>query len=623
MKKSLYLLFVLALCAACSQNEPKTPAKQAIAVFDESKADFYYSYAEMSVPVGVTTLFIETYSQIDAQGHKVDVKTTEVAVNPVPEVPTDGKDVEPFGTVKILFESPVKTIVSVYYKPSEALVNANSPVTNIYLLSDFPVTKISYGTYGVTNYVQLPFDYSWNGIPDDYLFYDETHNHTLRYTYAFAKTGNGDGYVLTDIYEVKDHVVVGIKNSEIDMPWDDPNFGPNGNQMPAAAPKQLTTEPDPEPYMTIQLQEPTPYVSADECQTFYHSSGVVMFEDSWPTANVGGVYDLDFDDVVIDYDLEAKTVDDSRLETEGWREQVKVVLQLRAVGSSVPYRVGVRLEGFDQTNVQSIEQHFTLDSYNNPHGELPAFTQTTIQHMSNHYETDPMNPVVEMAHLHTMNQERAGKGANAEYDYINGDFVNHTVFNLTYGFKPMDESQYDPALASITQPTTLKKIQNQKYYNAIPGYINVSGGLLTYTVIYHMKPRFNMTPEQREAAKQNMIETVTNTFRQNFYIITGDFTPVGLKGYEPVFIHNESVSKYNAKFNTGVENGTLNPSIPYYGTNGNIWGLKCPTLTRHIWNKLYFSQAYPHYGEWVQSNGATHENWYNEDVNELFLVCWW
>ena len=621
MKKIVYLLLAVVALAACSQNEPSKPSQtQAIAVFDQSKADYYYSYAEVSVPVGVTSLFVETYSEIDAQGHKVDVKTTEVKVHPTPVVPEDGKDVEPFGTVKLLFSSPVKTIVAVYYKPVDELINVHTPVTQIYLLSDFPVTKVAYGTFGVTKYVQLPFDYSWNGIPEDYLIYDEAHNHTLRYTYAFAKLGNGDGYVLTDIYEVKDHVVVGIKNSEIDMPWDAPDFVPNGILTSSKAPQHAPKE---QGVVTVQLQEPTPYVSADGCQTFYHASGVVMFEDSWPAASVGGVYDIDFDDVVVDYDVEAKTVADEQLESDGWREQVKVVLHLRAVGSSVPYRVGVRMEGFDQANVQSIEQHFSLDSYNNPHGELPAFTQTTIQHMSNHYESDPLNPVVEMAHLHTMNQQRAGLGADAEYDYINGSFVNHTVFNLTYGFKPMDETQYDPALASIKTPTTLAKIQQQKYYNAIPGYINVSGGLLTYTVIYHMKSRANMEPTEREAVKQNMIETVTNTLKQNFYIITKDFTPIGLKGYEPVFVHNESVNSYNTKFNTGVENGTLNPSIPYYGTNGNIWGLKCPTLTRHIWNKLYFSQAYPHYPEWVQSNGATHENWYSEDVNEMFLVCWW
>lgn len=620
MKKITYLLFAILACVACTSNEP-TNTPKAIVAFDLSKADYYYSYAEISVPVGVTSLFVETYSSIDEQGHKVDLKTTEVPVSPTPVIPTDGKDVEPFGTIKMLFTAPVKTIVAVYYTPDNQLVNVNAPVADIYLLSDFPVSKIAYGAFGKTKYVQTPFDYSWNGLPDDVLVYDADHNHTLRYTYAFAKIGNGDGYVLTDIYEVKDHVIVGIKNDQIDMPWDAPDFVPNGNLTTSNAPKKAPAGPS--DVTTVQLPDPTPYVSSDECQTFYHSSGVVLFEDSWPTASVGGVYDIDFDDVVIDYDFEARTVADELLATEGWREQVKVVLQLRAVGSSVPYRVGVRLEGFDQANVQSIEQHFSLDSYQNPHGNLPAFTQTTIQKMSGHYESDPLNPVVEMAHLHTMNQQRAGLGPDAEYDYVNGSFTNHTVFNLTYGFKPKDESQYDPALASITQPTTLARIQQQKYYNVIPGYVNVSGGLVTYTVIYHMKPRANMSPEQREAAKQNMIETITNTFKQNFYIITGDFTPVGLKGYQPVFVHNESVSKYNTKYANGVASGALDPSIPYFGTQGSVWGLKCPTLTRHIWNKLYFSSAYPHYGEWVRSNGASHANWYNEDVNEMYLVCWW
>lgn len=622
MKKIHYLMLVLLLCAACNPTEPEKSSSQAVAAFDLSKADYYYGYASMSVPVGVTKVYVETYAGIDGQGHKIDLKTTEVAVHPVPAVPADGKDVEPFGTVKMLFTSAVKTIVAVYYMPADELVNVNTPVTKIYLLTDFPIAKVAYGAFGETKYVQTPFDYSWEGIPEDVLVYNEEHNHTLRYTYAFARTGNGDGFVLTDMYDVKDHVVVGIKNSNIGMPWDDPAFVPNGNLLSKAP--QRAPEDKPSDIMTVQLQEPAPYVTADGCQTFYHSSGVVMFEDSWPAATIGnGPYDFDFDDVVVDYDMEAKTVADDQLEAEGWREEVKVVLHLRAVGSSVPYRVGVRLEGFDQTNVQSIEQHFSLDSYQNPHGELPAFTETTIQHMSDHYESDPLNPVVEMAHIHTMNQERAGVGADAEYDYVNGTFRNHTVFNLTYGFKGLDETQYDAALASVTVPVTLAQIQKQKYYNVIPGYVNVSGGLVTYTVIYHMKPRQAMTPERREAAKQNMIETVTNTLKQNFYIITQDFTPVGLKGYEPVFVHNESVSKYNSKFANGVSNGTLDPSVPYYGANGNVWGFKCPTLTRHIWNKLYFSYAYPHYTEWLQSDGKTHENWYSEDVNGMYLSCWW
>ena len=38
----------------------------------------------------------------------------------------------------------------------------------------------------------------------------------------------------------------------------------------------------PETVTTVKLSEPDSYVTTDEDQTFYHSSGVVMFDDSWP-----------------------------------------------------------------------------------------------------------------------------------------------------------------------------------------------------------------------------------------------------------------------------------------------------------------------------------------------------
>ena len=378
---------------------------------------------------------------------------------------------------------------------------------------------------------------------------------------------------------------------------------------------------------SITLPDPAKYLSKQGDQTFYHSSGVVMFEDSWPTITQGGVYDTDFDDVVIDYDFEAKVMPDSMLESDGTREQVKVVLHLRAVGSGTPNRpsrVGVRMEGFDQQYINNVEEYFTLDSYNNPHGTLPAFTQTTIQHNSAVYTQDTKNPVVEMAHIFTLNQERAGVGDDAVYTYFNGNGSNTTVFNLTYGFKPQDKSQYDPELETMDLPYPFKNIVKQKYYNCIPGYMNVAGGLITYTVIFNMKSRAKMDSEAREKAKQNMIEAVINTTAQNFYIINGDFTPIGLKGYSPVLIHKESESKFNAKLAEAIGNGNIaDANNPYAGANGMVWGFKCPTLTKHVWNKLYFSQAYPLYEGWVLSNGASNADWYYTDVDERFLVCEW
>ena len=620
MKKFLYVIFAAVLLFACNPATPDKDYPNGIEAFDSNNVDSYYGFAEMTVPAGVTTIYIENYSGIDEQGHKLNIKVDTLEIKPIVATDIDGKNVEPFGKVKVMFESRNKTMVAAYYTTINNVERDDMNVTNIYVLNDFRINRVAYGEFGKTKYVQIPWNYSLGNLDDVYV-YNEEHNHTLHYVYAYAKLGNGDGYVLDEMYKINDGVIVKDLYPEAAMPWDVEGFVGNGQiGFPSSAPARISAAPG---VVDVVLPEPPQYVTTDEGHTFYHSSGCVFFEDSWPEVNQGGVYDLDFDDAVIDYDFEARTVSDDRLQDDAWREQVKVVLHLRAVGSDKPYRVGVKLEGFDQNNVAYIEQHFTLDSYENPHGILPVFTETTVQHNSGHYETDPLNPIVEMAHIFTLNQERAGVGANAEYTYINGDFENHTVFNLCYGFKPNDSEQYMPELENITYPTTLNNIKKKKYYNVIPGYINVAGGLITYTVIYHMKDRSQMSAEQREAAKQNMIDAVVNTTSQNFYIINKDWTPVGLKGYEPVFLHNQSISKYQDAYDAGVANGTLDAGVPYAGTNGSVWGIKCPTLTRHIWNKLYFSQAYPHYQEWVQSNGVNHPEWYIEDVDDLYLTCWW
>lgn len=666
MKKLMYLaslVLAMATVTSCDPNTPKPNNEtKGIHVFDQTKADSYYSYAEISVPAGLTTVYLENYSGVDEQGHKVNLTVTPVQVKPIVAEPKNGRDVEPFGTVKFLFKAPIKTMVAIYYEAGDNLPAAvaarrlaaqeeDTVIEHIYTLNDYLVDQVISGEFGKTRYVQMPYDFAFfndgdnageRRYPDDVVMYDAEHNHTLRYTFAYENTGfgNGYGYVLTDAYYVENHVVTGRKynycggceDCNLCMPWGcscgcgstNTAFVPSGDTtdgQPAAAPVLVPTDVN-----VLALPEPAPYLTEDQGQTFYHSSGVVMFEDSWPTVNQGGVYDTDFDDVVIDYDIEAKTVSDELLADEGWREQVKVVLHLRAVGSGYPYRVGVRLEGFDQQYVESIEQHFSLDSWQNPHGNLPEFSVETLQKNSGHYENDPLNPIVEIAHIHTMNQERAGKGAAAEYTYENNGFVNHTVFNLTYGYKGTEPNrdQYSPELETMTLPYPLSKIQQQKYYNVIPGFINVAGGLFTYTVIYHMLPRAEMTPEERVAAKQNMIDAVVNTTKQNFYIIAdGNFTPVGLKGYDPVFLHPKSESAYNKKYQQGLAAGNLDPNVPYSGTNGAVWGFKCPTLTRHIWNKLYFSQAYPHYEEWITSGGTQYPDWYVRDIDERFVVCWW
>lgn len=374
-----------------------------------------------------------------------------------------------------------------------------------------------------------------------------------------------------------------------------------------------------------QLTEPKEYKTSDLGYTCYHSSGAVFFEDIWPrsTRTHDGKYDTDFNDLILDYDVEAVVVPEELLASEGWREQIKVVLHLRGTSGSETDKAGVILEGFNTAEfVDYITDHRTFDSWQNPHGELPDWTINTLQAKSVHNETVALRPIVEFGSVYST-KEKIGAG-NEEYLRVNDNGSTFTTVlnpNVNKYWSAPKTEQYSPDLADLYKQynyTTLEKTQKTGYYNVVPGYVNVSGGLYTYTVIYHMKNRSGMTAEQKKKVVDNMIDAVYNTYNQNFYIVLKDGTPVGLPGYEP---YDAYVAKYNEVVSANASK--LDANIPYKSKDGLVWAFKCPTLTRHMWNKLPFGAAYPHYLEWIDSKGTQYADWYYTDTDGRLMTCWW
>ncbi|MBP3203679.1 MAG: DUF4842 domain-containing protein [Bacteroidales bacterium] len=713
MKKLAYVTALLAaVCMISCENKGEEPTGAEtdgpVQVFNPSKADSYNGYAEISVPLGTTEIHVINHAGRDAQGKFVNPTEQVIAVDPIPAKAVDGKDVEPFGIVKLAFTSKVPTMYSVYYKAGSTpatKADENAKEEDVYTLEDFPVDKIEFGAFGTTRYVQMPWSFAFfqggekNGqrqYPKDVVYYDAAHNHTLRYTFAYEGAGSSFGYVLTESYKVVDYKVVealynycvGCGNCPYCMPWGcscgcgstNPDFHASGDTTGNAGEDDVviggeggSEENQPivyeggedgengegthtpvvlvDPHGTIivdydnsninavTLPEPASYVTTSEDQTFYHSSGVVMFDDSWPASPVRtSAYDSDFNDVVVDYDIEAKTVADNILESEGWREQVKVVLHVRAIGGENPERVGLILEGFNLDNVASIEEYKTLDSWQNAHGELP-----TSQHMnavkenSFQVKVNSLRPLSEVGQLFRYRETGSGAGT-ATYNYVNNGQSQEHVFNpalkqyAAWGGAHAD--QYDAAALEQAYKEVgqnFSNIQSRVFYNTVPGYVNVAGGLYTYTVIYNMKARAEMDPAAREAVKKNMIDAVVNTTSQNFYIVSksgGQYYPIHLKGYTPADFPVKGFgtgNTYKDRYEAGKAGKSyLNATIPYCTTDNLVWAFKCPTLTKHAWEKMAFGKAYPNYEAWVRSNGAEHQDWYKDaDVNGTLLTCWW
>lgn len=359
----------------------------------------------------------------------------------------------------------------------------------------------------------------------------------------------------------------------------------------------------------LELAEPAPYVTTAQDQTFYHSSGTVMFDDSWPVLPEvrNGTIDSDYNDVVLDYDIEARTVSNSVLESDGWREQIRAVLHVRAVGGSNPRRAGLVLEGLDKKYIENIEHYVTLDSYDNPHGDLPKWVNSNIGKNSFYNVNTALRPFMEIININYLNQAVAGS-KSGEYTYTNNGKSHKTVFNPGRGYwNAPDQSQFQAGIAPYSG----------RYYNTTPGYVNVAGGLITYTVIFNIKSRANMTAEDSEKCLKNIIDAVNNTANQNFYIITSTALPICVKGYKPLDKDN---SRYTQGYNSNKNN--LDEEISYYGKDGSIWAFKVPTLTRHAWEKYAFDLAYPKFANYISTKGEEDVDWYLYP-DEKYVTCWW
>ena len=375
---SLSVLCAIFAMTSCDKavESPETPyvPEEVRDLFGGATPTGYYSYAEMSVPAATEVVYIEY------KGSDGSVKTVAQNVTPEVAVPTDGRDVEPFGTVKLLFETSASSQVSVYYKVFDAATKADGDDA-VYTLENFPVDQVTSGEFGKTRYVQVPWSFGWMNnestgyqnqptYPKDVVMYDAEHNHTLRYTYVYSwlngKSGVcSEGYVLTDAYNVEDHIAVSYKynycggcgNCPYCMPWGcscgcgsvNDAFQPNGDQVDDATDDGATTEiPDvPENIVPVKLQEPAPYVTTDEDYTMYHSSGVVMFDDSWPTKpydEMGkGAYDYDFNDVVLRISREVVS-----------SRQLKLNVELVAVGALKQLGAGIHLVGYGYADIDSV-----------------------------------------------------------------------------------------------------------------------------------------------------------------------------------------------------------------------------------------------------------------------------
>lgn len=325
-------------------------------------------------------------------------------------------------------------------------------------------------------------------------------------------------------------------------------------------------------YVELIITKPedaTPaYVTQNDGFTSYHSSGVVMFEDTWPSKSntdgkgqEGGLFFGDYNDLVVDYDLETNVKGDPKVDIESaelWRD-LKVVLHFRAMGGSYARAFGLKLENLKKELVRD---------------EAPAIAWS----MSNHEEIEaPLDAKVEW---------------DGEYPIIKVSGLEKLSDEGFMSSKGLKVSTYN----------------NRKFYNSVnDDNLNIGKGLFTVTVTFRGNP-----DADNDKVIKHFRDAVMDTRQQNFFLCTeqaGHKYEIHLAGYEPTDSYAASYEADKNNRAAGVE-VTKDNSVKYRAADGNVWAFKTPVLTRHATEQQSFGTAYPKYQNWLETGKEEFALWY-------------
>lgn len=336
--------------------------------------------------------------------------------------------------------------------------------------------------------------------------------------------------------------------------------------------------------VTLALPEDAvqPTDETDEGYLFYHNTGVVMFEDGWPTQQPLW-YDEDFNDVVFEYDLKVTEChDQQQMDAQGGKEELLLTLDVRAVGGIYPTALGVVLSGLESKFIDKISASLVLKGGQGTMTEL------------------------EKKLLSTENVVSIRKDGWNWDDKRVADKNRVAILSV-------DKTQPEGTVI-ILEPLVDLKDNNDDMFQVVPG--KVKEGLPMLRAEIRLIGAEGLTRPDREAQLTAFRELILDTNRQNFFIKVNGGKEIHMKGYEPTSAYKDAYDKELQ------DNSTLDANVYYSNNNGSTWGIKLPVGTRHACEFVPFKEAYPKFLNWVNANGASNKDWYLTFDDEKTIRYW-
>ena len=174
----------------------------------------------------------------------------------------------------------------------------------------------------------------------------------------------------------------------------------------------------------------------------------------------------------------------------------------------------------------------------------------------------------------------------------------------------VDKSQPDKVIILFDG---LDKLVDGKHYQTAEGQIEVGKPMLrAYIHIAGAPDRSALLGEESRRQAEAFRDVTSYPQKHDFFLVLKSGVEIHQKGFEPTYHYK----------NYENDSKGLISSVPYCSKTNDVWVLRLPVGTPHVYDRVSIFSAYPDLKEWIESNGTQKRNWYRNYKDELVPRYW-
>ena len=201
--------------------------------------------------------------------------------------------------------------------------------------------------------------------------------------------------------------------------------------------------------------------------------------------------------------------------------------------------------------------------------------------------------ILQPEHIEKIVYEKAGQGVMTE--------IRDNRFTID-----VDLTQPDKVLILFDG---LDNLVQGKHYQTAEGDIEVGKPMIRAYV------KLSGVPDRSKLTGEAFRDVVSYPEKHDFFMVLKS-------AYGSAEIHQKGFAPSYRYKNYETDSKGLMSSVPYCSKDNDVWVLRLPVGTPHVYDRVSIFSAYPDLKEWIESNGQRKRGWYKNYDHSLVPRYW-